>query len=300
MTRNMFISTHNHWFSRFALLASVIVLVEISLGTYYQLLPTNDTLKISIASIQSYLFYSISVITLFSTIITWYLQRELTIKPFFISLILLLLIAIQYFAPSWAKILLFIDHLILIQTIINLGMLALFWSMKSITSSSDHTFINESDKKYRLWLCLGLLLLFLQIVFTAWATVNHVDNVCNNLFSCSNQFISAILNFHALGTYPLNQEALITLYFIANTIMLMTMIYLLILSISVTFSRMLGEKGILLFFVIIAEMSTAMTEILWHKSFWLSFSRDILFSFVVLVMTSLLIDLFKRPAGAYR
>ncbi len=157
MTRHMFISAHNHWFSRLALLSSLIVLSGILLGSYTQLIAAE--------LFQTYFVHSISILILFLTAAAIYLHRELGYKPFVICLGLLLLAISQHFTNQWSS--------AFAQTLIKLCMLSLFWWVSAITGPRDAVLIREKDKKYRLWAWLGLLLLCSQMLLGAWITSHN-------------------------------------------------------------------------------------------------------------------------------
>lgn len=298
MTRHMFISTHNHWFSRLALLASLIVLSGILLGTYAQLLATDNPTKQWTELFQPYLASGTAVLTLFLTGAAWYLHRELSYKPFVICLGLLILAIGQYFAGQWSSLLNLTINSTLAQTLISLFILSLFWWVSSITGPRDHALTHESDTKYRLWAWLGLLLLFSQMLLSAWATLSHANLVCMDFPYCNGQLFPP-LDFRALTVSPLSQDALVTLHTLHQISAMMTTIYLTFFSMLVLFNRALGEMGILIFLFMIGQIILSIVDIIWQKPWWVILGHDIISALLLLAMISLLIDLYRKHVGSY-
>jgi cytochrome c oxidase assembly protein subunit 15 len=294
----MFISTHNYWFSRVALLSSIFVLSGIVLGTYTQLLPADNFLKIRVDSFQIYIIHSISLLILFLTAAALYLHRELSYKPFVISLGLLLLAASQYYVDQLSSYLHLATNTVFTEMLIKLCMLSLFWWITVITGPLDHALVNENNKKYRLWAWLGFLLLFSQMLLSVWLSTSHADLVCTDFPYCNGQLFPE-LDFYALTTLPLTDAGLITLHMLYRICTIVTTLYLTIFSISFIFNRALGEMGILIFLFMLTQITLGIIEWILQKSFWVSFSHSIVSVFALLAIISLLIALYRKYITSY-
>ncbi len=295
----MFISTHNHWFSRLALLSTLIVLTEILLGTYTQLLATDNLISKWNELLKPYLTHSITIITIFLTGAAWFLHRELSYKPFIICLCLLMLAASQYFANQWSSFLHLTTNPAFTQTLISLGILSLFWWISSITGPSDPTFNRENDKNFRLWAWLGLLLLLLQLSLSVWVRTSHANVVCTDFPYCNGQLLPE-LNFHALTLSPLSHDGLITLYTLHRICTLVTTLYLTLFSLSFIFNRALGEMGMLIFLFMLAQMTLGIIGwFLQQPSLWLTFGHNIVSILLLLTIISLLIELYRKYIASY-
>ncbi len=299
MTRHMFISTHNHWFSRLALLSSLIVLFWILLGTYTQLLATDHVIKTWTELFQAYLIHSISVLAIFLTITACYLHRELGFKPFVICLGLLALAISQYFINQWTNYLPLAINTAFTQTLVKLCMLSLFWWISIITGPRDNVLMNENDKKYRFWTWLGFLLLFSQMLLSIWLITSHMDLVCADFPYCNGQLFPE-LDFHALITSPLNHAGLLTLQMLYRICTMVTTLYLTIFSIVFMHNRALGEMGMLIFLFMLTQIMLGVASWILQKSFWVSFGQNTISVFVLLAMISLLIELYRKYISSYR
>lgn len=289
----MFISTHNYWFSRVALLSSLFILAGIVLGTYTQLLPTDNILKIRVDSFQTYIMHSISLLILFIAASAVYLHRELSYKPFAISLGLVLLAVSQYYVDTLSSYLHLATNNIFTETLIKLCMLSLFWWITVITGPRDNSLVNENNQKYRLWTWLGFLLLFSQMLLGVWLTTSHSELVCADFPYCNGQLFPE-LDFHALTILPLTDSGLITLHMLYRICTIVTTIYLTILSILFIYNRALGEMGILIFLFMLTQIILGITEWILQKSFWVSFGHSIISVLVLLAIISLLIALYRK------
>lgn len=298
MTRHMFISAHNHWFSRLALLSSLIILSKILLWTYTQLLATDNPIKTWAELLQTYLITGTTVLALFLTCAAGYLHRELSYKPFVICLGLLSLAISQYFVNQWSSYLYLATNTAFAQTLIELCMLSLFWWISAITGPRDYVLANENDKKYRLWAWLGLLLLFSQMLLSIWLMTSHVGSVCTDFPYCNGQLFPA-LDFHALTALPLSHTGLITLHMLYRICTMVTTIYLTIFSISFIYNRALGEMGILIFLFMLTQIILGIIGWVLQKSLWVSFGHNIVSVFVLLAIISLLIELYRKFITSY-
>lgn len=298
MNKHMFISTHNYWFSRLTLLASLVVLSGILLGMYTQLLAADNPAKKWTELLQPYFTSSTIAITFFLTGAAWYLHRELNYKPFVICLGLLILAISQYFIEQWSNLLHLASNTALAQTLVSLFILSLFWWVSSITGPRDYILVNENDKKYRLWSWLGFLLLFSQMLLSSWVTTNHADHICVDFPYCNGQLLPK-LDFYTLWVSPLNQDGLVTLHMLHRISTIVTTIYLTIFSLLVLFNRTLGEMGILIFLLMFAQIILGMIGLIWQELFWIIFAHDIISALLLLTMISLLIELYRKHIGSY-
>lgn len=299
MTRHMFISTHNYWFSRLALLSSLIVLAGLLLAIYTQLLPAESSINSWAELYQSYLMHGTTFITLFLTGAAWYLHRELSYKPFFICLSLLGLTICQYFTNQWTGFLHLATNPAFTQIFINLCMLGLYWWIKLITGPHDHTFIHENDRKYRLWAWIGFLLLFSQLFLSIWQTTSHANQICTDFPYCNGQLLPE-LHFQALISSPLDQDGLMTLYMLHRLCMLVTTIYLTLFSISFIFNRALGEMAILIFFFMSAQIMLGIIGWVLQTSTWVTFGHNMVSMLLLLTIISLLIELYRKYMASYQ
>lgn len=299
MNRHMFISTHNHWFSRLTLLSSLIVLCWALLGIYTEVLPANNLIHTWTELLQTYLTNSVSILSLFLTAAAWYLHRELGYKPFTICLGLLLLAISQYFAISLTLYLHLAISMAFTQTLIKLSMVSLLWWLCIITGPRDNTIVHANDKKYILWTWLGFVLLFLQILLSIWLTTSHMDLVCTDFPYCNGQLLPA-LDFHALITSPLNHAGLITLQILYRICTIVTTLYLTIFSMFFMYTRTLREMGILLFLFMLTQTMLGIIGWILQTSLWISFGHNIISMFVLLAIISLLIELYRKYMTSYR
>lgn len=288
MTRHMFISMPHRWFSRLALLLSFAVLSGICIESYTQLFSIDTPLKTWNTSFQSYLIKGTGIIILFLTASSIYLHRELSAKPFFICLGLLMLITSQYFEMNTT----------FIQTLVNLLILSFLWWLSIITGPRNAIIMNENDKKYRPWAWLGLLLLFSQLLFNTWLTASHAKLACADFHECYDQLLT-LPNFHALTSLPLNQDGLVTLNILYRLGMLFTTVYLTIFSVCFIFNRALGEVGILLSFFMLPQIILGVLGWTSQTVFWISLGQQIVSALLLLTIISLLITLYRSYRISY-
>lgn len=298
MNRHMFISTHNHWFSRLALLSSLIVLFSILLENYTQLMDGDSSIKARAELFQPYVIHSLSLLILFLTAAAMYLHRELSYKPFMICIGLVLLAISQYFVNQWSSYLHLATNTAFAEMLIKLGMLSLFWWVTAITGPRDDVLMKENAKKYRLWAWLGLLLLFSQIVLSVWLTTSHLGPVCTDFPYCNGQILPE-LDFPALLVLPLSHSGLITLHMLYRICTIMTTAYLTMFGIVFIYHRTLGEMGMLILLFMLVQISLGITEFVLQKSFWTSFGHSIVSVFVLLTIISLLIALYRKYLASY-
>lgn len=274
MTRHMFISTQNYWFSRLASLTSVMVLAIILAGTYIRISNPNNQLSEWLELIQPYLTGILGIVIIFLTGSAWYLRNKFSYKPFIICLALVMLALGDGFINRWTSKFDLKLNDTLPHLLINLVMLSLTWWISSITRPNVYSLDSDNNTRYRLWAWLGLLFIFTQIVLGAWVSTSGAEFVCTDFPYCNGQLFPHF-DWSVLWLSQLDNNALITIHMMHRFGGIITGIYICILSILLIFNRQLCEMGFLLFLLLISQMILAIVNIVWLKPLWAVISHDI-------------------------
>lgn len=294
MTKNMFISSKNYWFSRLATLTSLLTLTLVMFENYTRLvtiIPPQTWLE----NTKLYLTFSIGVLIFFLTCSAWLLRKQLSIRPFLVCLVLVLLAVSEVFIDAWAFTLHISINNRLVHLFISLLMLSFLWWLGSITRPHSYSFSTEEGyKKFRLATWLGMLFVCLQIALGAWAAINHAEQVCRDFPLCNGQWMPPF-EWNTLWTSQLSNEALITLHMLHRLGMAVTAIYISIFSLLLIFNRQLCEMGFTILFLLCLEVILNGLNIAWIQLPWISLTQDAVALLLLLTLISLLISLYRKP-----
>lgn len=328
MAKLMFTQAKNRWFFRLALLTTLISFVLILLGAYIRLMHTGIacpdwpqcfgylTLPHSfgqlrsaisnlttdahhtIKSIHHYLSITVAVLILLLAFSSLLLSKKLSLKPFFICLGLLVLVASQIALSSLDVTEKLRPVIVLGHFLIGLGIVSLLWWL-CLMKRAASVLANKSLKKYRFWAWLGFWLLLFDITLGGWVSTNYAGLVCIDFPYCNGVWIppmdwKGLLSItNPLGRLDIN--TLITIHMLHRIGAIALALYLGLFSLLLLSNRYLRHIALLTLCLLGAEVVIGGLNVIWQQPIWLVISHSAIATLLLLTLMTLLINLYRKP-----
>lgn len=293
MTKHMFISKRNHWFSKAAFLMTFFQFGLMLLDTYMRMIGPFSSRIEQLHTLFPYIVDASILIFLISAL---QLPKNISLKAFSLC-VLLALCAISQFVLNLTTINANLQPLVtLSHFLINMIMLSLFWWLSRMTNSKIFGYSFDQHRKFRIFTWIGFFLIFLEIALSGWIRTLGADAVCAGFPFCHGSlfpeldFKSFILPFH-----PANMTALITFNMVYRLGVIVISLYMLLLSIGLVRSRQFSEMGLLLFVLLVTQLTFLFINIRDSQTLWVVLSNDASITIILLLMISLLLMLYRKP-----
>jgi len=228
----LFKSTQNRWFAQFCAILSIIglgtVLFQTHIHTFHLGFPSKEN------KFYEYLFYGMGIGILALTICAWFLRKQLTVKPFYLSLFLFLLAIIEWMIFQYPTFSHPVFFWIFLPKLLDSMIFSVLWWLSQITTPKKFSLTDFTNTKYQTAGWIALFLMALLVTITIWLQAHNNGSVCINDFFCTLPFFSKN-NLIALLHFLINQGMMT-----ANTITIWVMSYYLIGLISYIYLGLLG------------------------------------------------------------
>jgi cytochrome c oxidase assembly protein subunit 15 len=300
VARLLFTSSQNRGFHRVALLACLMTFALIILGL--NSIPGLPFAAIHhlprIELLHRYLTYLVGILVLGLTLSAPFYQKELSVQPFLIGLILVPLAASQILlcmlhGTSQAR-----PLIILLHFLVGVLMLSLLWWMARVTSPDAVPSNHSSNHKLRPWAWLALLFLLLQIALGAWISANFNGVICSDFPYCHGQLIPTVNKYTLTAlTSPwkkIDNSTLTDIHLIQHLGILMTAIYLGLFSIILLFNRYVYPTALLMILLLGGQVTMDILNLGWNHPQSTFIWYNALSLLLLLAVISLLTHLYRK------
>jgi cytochrome c oxidase assembly protein subunit 15 len=328
LTRLLFISTKNRLFFRLTLLTSLFALLLVLLSAYNHvagltsgcpdwpqcfgtMMVTQDPGKLSAAAsafpnfpanpahatltmVERYLIFTETLLLLALTMMAALIKRQISMRPLFICLMLLVLGAGEIFLSKLAVTPKFTPLMVVANLLNSLGILSLLWWVALITRPNSYSFSHPSLKRLRPWAWLALLFIVLQITFGGW--INYHDS-CKDFPYCNVQLTPMVNWQKALHVSEKNSapDTLAFLHSVHRVGALCAFVYLALFGFILLFNRYIYHIAFIIFTLLTVQFCIGMFDFSWLAQTTSFVSETALLSCLLLAVVSLIISLYDRP-----
>jgi heme a synthase len=330
LTRLLFISTKNRWFFRLTLLTSLLTLTLVILSAYNRIngatiscpdwpqcfgffaIPSaaqlaqaattfpNATLSLAnIASVmmERYLILIQLFLIVSMTFMAALLKRQLSLRPFLISLLLVVLAVGQIILNKFTIPTLITPLIVLGNLLTGLAILSLLWWNALITRPNSYSYSHPSLKQLRPWSWVALLLLVAQVTFGGWLNYHGEANDCKSFPYCNVKLTPNVNWQQTLHISAKNQapDTRAFLHRVHRIGALMGFAYLALFSFLLLFNRYIYRIAFFIFILLTAQFLLGTSTISWLTETSTFISENTLTAILLLAVVSLLISLYDKP-----
>ncbi len=283
MARNMFISTHNRWFFRWAFLASLTTLAVILSSAYLQVADMTSSSVPQIQKLQHHLLQAVGIFIALLTFLAWQFRKALTLRPLLICTGLILFAASGLAMNKWGIRLNVPPLLLLSNLLFSFLILSLLWWTTLITRPNAYSAARSVNPFVRALAWIGLVIIFLQTILCDWYGQSLLDLDWQNLIAAGmpvNKVTNSLL------------AMIQTFYEHSHSI---TPIYLGAFSLILLLNRQLASVGLLMLVLIILQTSVNHVSFTWLQPPWIALSYNAAALLLLLAVITVLTNLYRKP-----
>lgn len=293
MTKHMFISKRNHWFSKAAFLMTFFQFGIVSWDTYLRMV---GPLSADIVKLQTLFPFIVDAGIVVFLIFAFQLPKNISFKAFLICVLLSIFAILQFLLNHMMMSANLQSLLTLSHFLINMIMLSLFWWLSRMTNSKTFSYSFDQHRKFRIFTWIGFFLIFLEIALGGWIRTVGADAVCTDFPLCNGKFFAEFdWKSFVFPFDPSSVTALMTFNMVYRLGVIVISIYMMLLSFGLVRSRQFSEMGLLLFVLLVTQLTLGFINIQDAKTLWITMSFDAAITIILLLMISLLLMLYRKP-----
>jgi cytochrome c oxidase assembly protein subunit 15 len=288
VTKHMFISKKNYWFSKAAFLMTFFQFGILLLDTYWQMIHPSG---VDIVKLQTLFQYIVDGSIILFTIATFQLPKKIAIKAFFIGVLLCIFATLKILMSHFTISAELQSILTLANFLLNVILVSLLWWLSRLTNLKAFHYSYNEYPKIKIFTWIGFFLIFLEIGLSVWIRALGAEHLCADFPWCNGEWLAHfdLQNF----MLPWNTAALMTFNMLYRLGLMIISFYMLILGISLVRSQF-AEIGLLLLVLLATQFTLAMMNMR-ETILWIAMSFDVAMTMIVMLMISLLLTLYRKP-----